>query len=80
MKIGHTINTFKFRNLEMSRNQPYLVKINIVNTAGLVSHQETSPVLFDDSLPLAGHVVEGKNYTDDIVWWGATDYFEGIYV
>ena len=78
VKIGNTLNEFQFRELDMSQYEPYIVKIDIVNKAGLVSHHESSPVLFDDSIPVAGLVVEGANYTDDIVWWGEPSYIEGI--
>ena len=78
IKVGHVLKSFKFRDLEMSKNQPYIVKLNVLNRAGLVSHQQTSPVLFDDSQPKAGHVVEGTKYMDDIVWWGSTDSIKGI--
>ena len=78
VKIGNTLNEFQFRELDMSQYEPYIVKIDIVNKAGLLSHHESSPVLFDDSIPEAGLVVEGANFTDDIVWWGEPSYIEGI--
>ena len=78
MKISHTVHEYKFRDLEMNRDIPYLVELRIYNNAGLISHSQTSPVLFDNTRPSAGKVVEGINFRDDVVWWGETSSIEGM--
>ena len=62
----------------MQTNVVYLVQIEAINRATLITSAETSPVVFDDSMPTAGHVSEGSVFTEDLVWWGSTDHMKGI--
>lgn len=59
-------------------NTAYRVTITAANGAGLTQSAETSPVVFDNSLPQAGRVTEGTDFTDDLVWWGYTDFVKGM--
>ncbi|XP_053400990.1 uncharacterized protein LOC123541000 [Mercenaria mercenaria] len=68
---------YRFTNLSIERFVVYLVKIKAVNRAKLITSAETSPVVFDDSMPTAGHVSEGSVFINDIVWWGFTDHIKG---
>ena len=77
VKVGHTVRNYLFRDVDFSANKPYIVKLQVMNQAGLSNEDETSPILFDDSKPLAGKVVEGLNYRSDVVFWGATDKVQG---
>jgi hypothetical protein len=61
----------------LKEDRIYEVTITAINEAGLTSFAQTSPVLFDDSVPTAGHVTEGSEFTDDVVWWGSTDHMNG---
>ena len=75
--VGPRVRKYVFRDLGMERNTPYIVKMKIRNGAKIIDKDETSPVLFDDSKPSEGKVVEGINYRDDVVFWGPTDYIQG---
>lgn len=55
----------------------YLVKIEAINRARLSNSARTSPIVFDESMPTPGHVTEGSEFTNDIVWWGYTDHITG---
>ena len=77
VRVSHTVRNYLFRDVELSANKPYIVKLQVINQAGLSGKDETSPVLFDDSMPLAGKVVEGIDYRNDVVFWGATDHVQG---
>jgi len=55
----------------------YTVTINATNGAGLVTSAVTSPIVYDNSQPRAGHVTEGSDFKTNIVWWGFTDHIEG---
>jgi hypothetical protein len=67
------------RNFLLQLNTVYQVKIEAINRAGLITSAETSPILFDNSMPTAGHVSEGSDFTEDLVWWGFTDHMKGMY-
>lgn len=77
IRVGHNIDAYKLRDLELSRDVPYIVKITITNNARLKIEDKTLPVLFDSSTPYPGKVVEGKDFKNDIVWLGTSDKVQG---
>jgi hypothetical protein len=64
----------------LQTNVVYLVHIEAINRARLITSAETSPIVFDNSLPTAGHVSEGTVFTEDLVWWGYTDHMKGKFI
>ncbi|KAK3612515.1 hypothetical protein CHS0354_024486 [Potamilus streckersoni] len=50
---------------------PYVIKLTVVNKAGLSISVITTPILYDSSEPRPGIVVEGADLVKDVVWWGS---------
>ena len=76
--VRHTVLNYRFREIEVLANVTYIVKIVCRNNAGLYTEDHSSPVLFDDSIPSAGTVVEGTDFRSDIVWLGSTQSVQGM--
>lgn len=60
------------------KQTPYFVKLRVTNCAGLFVTLETTPVLFDETLPLPGQVKDGLDFTSDLLWFNDTTKIEGI--
>lgn len=60
------------------KQTPYFVKLRVTNCAGLFVTLETTPVLFDETLPVAGQVKDGLDFTSDLLWFNDTTKIEGI--
>lgn len=73
------ISSFTFADLRLDVDIPYFIKLDVVNGAGLSISQVTSPVLYDNSAPTAGLVIDGTDYLSNVVWWGSTSQAEGKY-
>ena len=73
------VQTFSFGNLNLLEKTPYFVKLVVKNGAGLMIADITEPVLLDTSVPVAGSVVEGTDFKEDVIWWGSTTEFKGKY-
>ncbi|XP_053401006.1 uncharacterized protein LOC123523226 isoform X2 [Mercenaria mercenaria] len=77
VEILGSYTEYRFTNLSVEKDTVYLVTIEAINRAELITSAETSPIVFDESMPTAGHVSEGTLFTNDLVWWGFTDHIEG---
>ncbi|KAL3873866.1 hypothetical protein ACJMK2_036950, partial [Sinanodonta woodiana] len=69
---------FTIRDLSLLSSTPYYIKLVVENEANLNITEISSPILFDDSLPTSGHVTEGTEFKDDMVWWGSTTNVSGV--
>lgn len=47
------------------------------NNAGLSVSIISAPVLYDSSVPTAGHVVDGTDFKDSRVWFGSSSSITG---
>lgn len=54
------------------------MKLRVTNCAGLFVTLETTPVLFDENLPVAGQVKDGLDFTSDLLWFNDTSKIEGM--
>ena len=54
------------------------MKLRVTNCAGLSVTLETTPVLFDENLPVAGQVKDGLDFTSDLLWFNDTSKIEGM--
>ena len=62
----------------LQKQVPYFVKLRVTNCAGLFVTLETTPVLFDENLPVAGQVKDGLDFTSDLLWFNDTSKIEGM--
>ena len=56
----------------------YYASIVAENRATLTNSAETSDIVFDPSIPIAGHVAEGTFFNEDVTWWGSADFVKGM--
>ena len=64
--------------LVLQMDVPYYVKLRVTNNARLSILEISSPILYDNSSPSAGRVVDGRDFANDVVWFGSTSTVTGI--
>lgn len=78
-RLPPKIEIFKvILKLFLQNSVVYQITIQAINRAKLITTAETSPIVFDDTVPTAGRVSEGSEFTNDLVWWGFTDHMQGM--
>lgn len=65
--------------INFQKQIPYFVKLRVTNCAGLFVIVQTPPVLFDETLPLAGQVKDGVDFESDLLWFNDTTKIEGVH-
>uniref|UniRef100_A0A1I8J5S5 GPS domain-containing protein n=1 Tax=Macrostomum lignano TaxID=282301 RepID=A0A1I8J5S5_9PLAT len=75
VKINDTasISEVTFRDLDLQPGVPYIVTIEAENRAELITRHRTTPILLDISMPTAGFVTDGSNFTEDAEYSGRSD-------
>ncbi|XP_048250418.1 uncharacterized protein LOC124151537 [Haliotis rufescens] len=72
--------SYTFMDLNLQRSVPYFVRFKADNNAGLSTTVDSSPVLYDDSIPSPGHVVDGHDFTADVSWMGSANEIKGTFL
>ncbi|XP_067658325.1 uncharacterized protein [Haliotis asinina] len=72
--------SYTFMDLNLQRSAPYFVRFTVDNNAGLSTTVDSAPVLYDDSLPSPGHVVDGNDFTTDVSWMGSASEVKGTFL
>ncbi|KAK3101936.1 hypothetical protein FSP39_007496 [Pinctada imbricata] len=69
ISLSTNLSSFTMVELNMTYDKPYTLKLRVTNCAGLESIVATSPIVFDSSVPTAGRVVDGPDFTNDGLWF-----------
>ncbi|ESO82597.1 hypothetical protein LOTGIDRAFT_236952 [Lottia gigantea] len=68
IEINGNYTAYEFLGLYLQPSRPYIVHLEVENNAGLKIKAETAPVIYDTTKPTGGHVVDGTNFRQDVVW------------
>ncbi|XP_067659895.1 uncharacterized protein [Haliotis asinina] len=80
IEIEAEYNSYKFIDINMESNTPYIVRLTTENNAGLRSVTDSPPALYDSSVPTPGRMVDGVDFTKDISWIGTTSEVKGTFL
>ncbi|XP_048258717.1 uncharacterized protein LOC124137708 isoform X1 [Haliotis rufescens] len=80
IEIDVNYTSYKFMGITMQGNTPYFVRLVAENFAGLKSALDSPPVLYDNSLPSSGLVIDGHDFTHDISWSGSANTVTGTFL
>ncbi|XP_076076023.1 uncharacterized protein LOC143046845 [Mytilus galloprovincialis] len=78
--LGSNYSQYMFTELQLQENTPYITKLMASNNAGLSVSIISAPVLYDSSVPTAGHVVDGTDFKDSRVWFGSSSSITGTFL
>ncbi|XP_048258679.1 uncharacterized protein LOC124137747 [Haliotis rufescens] len=80
IEIDVNYTSYKFMDITMQGNTPYFVRLVAENFAGLKSTLDSPPVLYDNSHPSSGLVIDGHDFTHDISWSGSANVITGTFL
>eukprot|EP00118_Oscarella_pearsei_P018126 m.184105 g.184105 ORF g.184105 m.184105 type:complete len:5153 (+) comp39317_c0_seq2:47-15505(+) len=70
--------SYQFTGLSILPNEPHFVQVVAHNKAGSRSLSTSLPVLLDTSVPTAGDVKDGLNWTEDVVFQSSLSQISGV--
>ncbi|XP_048250793.1 uncharacterized protein LOC124111176 [Haliotis rufescens] len=80
IEIEAEYHSYKFMDISMERDTPYIVRLMTENNARLRSITDSPPALYDNSVPTPGRIVDGVNFTKDISWIGTSSEVKGTFL
>ncbi|XP_033121447.1 uncharacterized protein LOC117120538 [Anneissia japonica] len=80
VKLEASYNSHNFYHLNLQPLTPYYVKLTATNRAGSSVEIMSSPILFDNSRPSAGLVVDGLDFMNDKSHSSFIDHMSGSFI
>ncbi|XP_046562952.1 uncharacterized protein LOC124271845 [Haliotis rubra] len=80
IEIDVNYTSYRFMDITIQANTPYFVRLVAENFAGLKSTLDSPPVMYDNSIPSPGLVIDGHDFTHDISWSGSATTVTGTFL
>ncbi|XP_046574117.1 uncharacterized protein LOC124282192 [Haliotis rubra] len=80
IEIDVNYTSYKFMDITLQANAAYFVRLEVENFAGLKSMLYSPPILYDNSIPSPGIVIDGPDFTNDISWSGSANTVTGTFL
>ncbi|XP_033105583.1 uncharacterized protein LOC117107873 isoform X2 [Anneissia japonica] len=80
VKLEASYTSYNFYHLNLQPLSPYYVKLTATNRAGSSVNILSSPIIFDDSRPTAGLVVDGLDFLNDKSHSSFVDHMPGSFI